>query len=390
MEDRHHSVIPAQAGIPWNQIRKRFLTPFPSREVRSDEATSWLQSALPSPLWGEGQDEGGFCDTLTLTLSLKGEGMQALLVLLAVLFLSLPGYAQTVTGLQCGSFRQVGRFASPEIAECSGLVVSRKNPGVLWVHNDSGDSARLFAVQEDGSLLGIFRLARADSEDWEDLALGPCGDPGKECLYVGDIGDNMRHRRRIQIYRVEEPTVPLNGPPVRTKLKGTERFDCTYPDGPHDAEALFVDPIAGIPYLVTKEPGGSAAVVYRFPSKLNPGRTATLEKVATLPSRSSVTGGDITQDGSMILLRDYFFAYGYFRPQGGGIPEAFGLPPCWVPLSMEEQGESLGVSPSGTEVYTASEGMEGAIHKAECTPARTHGTAPRKAARCENGIEQRP
>lgn len=318
---------------------------------------------------------------------LKGEGLLLGTLIALVLFVSPPGYAQTVTGLQCGSFRQVGRFASPEITECSGLVVSRKNPGVLWVHNDSGDKARLFAVEEDGTLKGIYHLALADSEDWEDLALGPCRDPGKECLYVGDIGDNMRHRRKIQVYRVEEPTVPLDGPPVRRKLKGTERFDCIYPDGPHDAEALFVDPIAGIPYLVTKGPGGSAAVVYRFPGRLDPGRTATLEKVATLPSCSSVTGGDITQDGSMILLRDYFFAYGYFRPQGGGIPEAFGLPPCRVPLRMEEQGESLGVSPSGTEIYTASEGVEGPIHKAECTPARQHGNPQRTSATGGNGIE---
>jgi hypothetical protein len=284
----------------------------------------------------------------------------------------------------------VGAFASPEITECSGLVVSRKNPGVLWVHNDSGDSARLFAVQENGSLRGVFRLAHADSKDWEDLALGPCGEPDKECLYVGDIGDNMRHRRKIQVYRVEEPTVPLDGPLVRKKLKGTERFDCIYPDGPHDAEALFVDPAAGIPYLITKERGGSAASVYRFPGTRNLGKEITLEKVATLPSRSSVTGGDITRDGSMILLRDYFFAYGYFRPQGGGIPEAFGLTPSRVPLSMEEQGESLGVSPSGTEIYTASEGMDGPINKADCTLVRNQETPRGKSAGGRNEIEQQP
>ena len=306
--------------------------------------------------------------------------MQALLVLLAVLFGFSPGYAQTVTDLQCGSFREVGRFASPKITECSGLAVSRKNPGVLWVHNDSGDSARLFAVKEDGTLRGVFRLAHADSRDWEDLTIGPCRRPGRDCLYVGDIGDNMRQRRNVQIYRVEEPRVPLEGPPVREKLKGTERFDCTYPDGPHDAEALFVDPVDGIPYLVTKEPGPSDASVYRFPYLRKGETVVTLEKVAIVPSRSSVTGGDITRDGSMILLRDYFFAYAYFRPHRGGIPEAFGFPPQCLPLSMEEQGESLGVSASGTEVYTASEGLEGPIHKAECTLVRRQATPLGKAA----------
>ena len=255
----------------------------------------------------------------------------------------------------------MGRFASPEIAECSGLVVSRKNPGVLWVHNDSGDSARLFAVKEDGSLRGIFHLAHADSEDWEDLALGPCRDPGKECLYVGDIGDNMRHRRKIQIYRVEEPTVPLDGPPVRREAQRRGEVRLRLPGRPPRRGGLVRgsdrrDPVPG--YQGTGRLGGRLSTGFRADSIR--GRTATLEKVATLPSRSSVTGGDITQDGSMILLRDYFFAYGYFRPQGGGIPEAFGLPPCRVPLRMEEQGESLGVSPSGTEIYTASEGMGGA------------------------------
>ncbi|MGW8323404.1 MAG: hypothetical protein ACWGSD_17795, partial [Thermodesulfobacteriota bacterium] len=303
MEERHHTVIPAKAGIHWLRVHRDPCL----RRDDSEEA-----------FFDTGDDENPVAsNSQPLTLH----------VLLAVLFLSLPAYAQTVSGLQCGSFRQVGKFTSREIAECSGLVVSRKNPGVLWVHNDSGDSARLFAVREDGSLRGIFHLARAESEDWEDLALGPCRDPGKECLYVGDIGDNMRDRRKIQIYRVEEPAVPLEGPPVRRRLKGTERFDCTYPDGPHDAEALFVDPASGIPYLITKEHGGSAASVYRFPAASGSGKAIPLEKVATLPSRSSVTGGDITQDGSMILLRDYFFAYGYFRPRGGGIPEAFGLSP---------------------------------------------------------------
>ena len=131
MEDRRHSVIHARpgpailrwgAGIPWHQIRKRFLTPF-----------------------------------------FQAVGRQALPPFLAVLFVCLPSYAQPVTDLRCDSFREVGEFTSPKITECSGLAVSRKNPGVLWVHNDSGDSARLFAVKEDGTLLGVFRLAQADS-----------------------------------------------------------------------------------------------------------------------------------------------------------------------------------------------------------------------------------
>ena len=312
--------------------------------------------------------------------------MQPLLIALAVLA-GPHAHAQRCPLLKCGPFHEVGRFASPEIAECSGLVVSRKNPGILWTHNDSGDTARLFAVKEDGSLRGIYHLAHTDSVDWEDLALGPCSGPGRECLYVGDIGDNGRRRPQIQVYRIEEPAVPPNGPLTRTTLAGSERFDCRYPDGPHDAETLLVDPAAGTPYLVTKAPKGKAAAVYRFPGSLDPGRIVTLEKVATLPSLSSLTGGDITRDGSVIMLRDYFHAYGYPRPAGGLLSEAFSLPPCRVPLGIEEQGESLGFAPSGTGIYTASEGIGGTIQRAECTPALANGPAPRTSAGCNSGVE---
>lgn len=290
-------------------------------------------------------------------------------------------HAQAAEGLECGPFHEVGRFGAPEITECSGLAVSRKNPGLLWVHNDSGDKPRLFAVREDGSLRGIFELAHAEAVDWEDMASGPCGKTGENCLYVGDIGDNKRERPQIQIYRVKEPSVPAKGPPVRTTLLDTERFNCRYPDSPHDAETLFVDPASGIPYLVTKEPAGRDAVVYRFPGKPNSRKAATLRKVTTLPSRSSLTGGDMAQDGTWILLRDYFAAYGYLRPPGEDrLAEAFSLPPYRIRLGAEAQGESLGIAPSGAELYTASEGPGASIRKADCQCARPHGTSPETSA----------
>lgn len=296
-------------------------------------------------------------------------GLLLTLPALLIALVSFPARAETDSGFLCGPFRLVGRLQSPEITECSGLVVSRKNPGVLWVHNDSGDGARLFAVSENGTLRGTYHLAHADARDWEDMALGPCAEPGRDCLYVGDIGDNKNRRSAIQVYRVEEPSVPLEGEPVEVTLRNVERFDCRYPDGPHDAETLLVDPGTGIPYLVTKEPEGTAAGVYRFPDRPGPGKVVTLQKATTLPTLSSVTGGDVTRDGSIIFLRDYFSAYGYTRLPNFPLERAFDASPLRVPLAVEEQGESLGLAPSGTALYTTSEGLQGPIHKALCTEA---------------------
>ena len=41
--------------------------------------------------------------------------------------------------------------------ETSGLAASRQNDAVLWTHNDSGDMARVFALDTQGRLLGTYK-----------------------------------------------------------------------------------------------------------------------------------------------------------------------------------------------------------------------------------------
>ena len=57
--------------------------------------------------------------------------------------------------------RQVGIIEANRINEVSGIVASRKNKGVLWVHNDSGDPSILYAIKHNGELLGTYRIRRA-------------------------------------------------------------------------------------------------------------------------------------------------------------------------------------------------------------------------------------
>src|SRR5262245_60198635 len=42
--------------------------------------------------------------------------------------------------------------------ELSGIAVSPDQPGVLFVHNDSGDSSRFFAIDPEGTLKAIFHF----------------------------------------------------------------------------------------------------------------------------------------------------------------------------------------------------------------------------------------
>ncbi len=198
-----------------------------------------------------------------------------------------------------------GIVLSTALEEASGVAASRRVDDVWWVHNDSGDSARVFAIRTTGQTLGEYVLSGASAIDWEDIAVGPGPVSGVSYLYVGDIGDNAKSRASVQVYRVPEPLVnpasPLSTPQT---LSDVTAIDLQYPDGAHDAEGLFVDPTTRDVFVVTKDLGGGVAGVYRAQAPTT-GTTITMSKVATvsLGALQGVTGADITPAGDVIALR---------------------------------------------------------------------------------------
>lgn len=160
-----------------------------------------------------------------------------------------------------------------ELLESSGLAASRRYPGVLWSHNDSGHDPVVFAIDTTGQLLGRVRVSGARNVDWEDMELAPCaatGDDGgggqrsgKDCLYIADTGDNRLRRDDAAIYRVPEPA------PGDTVTAPAERFPVRFPDGPRDVEALYILP-GGTVHLVSKGRGHPIAI-YRYPPPLRAG-----------------------------------------------------------------------------------------------------------------------
>jgi hypothetical protein len=113
------------------------------------------------------------------------------------------------------------RVAHPELDEASGMVQSAGHPDILWVHNDSGDVPRLFAINLAGDVIMPASLANegyvtgtpgpgqrlypgisiANSRlvDWEDITRH--GDR----LYIAEMGNNLNRRRDLGVYEVVEP-----------------------------------------------------------------------------------------------------------------------------------------------------------------------------------------
>ncbi len=264
---------------------------------------------------------------------------------------------------------QVGTVQSAAVNEASGIAASARNSDVLWVHNDSGDSARVFAMNTQGTHLGIYNLVSAGARDWEDMAVGPGPVPGQSYLYLGDIGDNNAVRSSIKVYRVAEPLVSSSQTPVTQSLTGVQTIELQYPtsDGARDAETLMIDPLTNDIYVVSKRESQSR--LYRAAYPQSTAATTTLEFITQLPW-GWATGGDISPDGDEILVRGYWNASLWSRPSGGTIADAFNQTPVDVPLVSEPQGEAITFDASGSGYYTVSEKLYQPIYYFEriCPP----------------------
>jgi hypothetical protein len=153
-------------------------------------------------------------------------------------------YAQT-SCLEFDPPTQVGKVADSALTEISGIATSRKTPGVIWAHNDSGDVNRVFALNASGTRLATFYLSGASAIDWEDLAIGPGPIPGQDYLYVADTGNNSFNRATVTIYRVAEPSLAGLTVGAQVNLSGVEALPIQYPNGARDVETLLVDPLTG-------------------------------------------------------------------------------------------------------------------------------------------------
>jgi hypothetical protein len=274
-------------------------------------------------------------------------------ILMAVAAASGPLWRTATQGSQFLPGQKVGTIQHASINEASGLAASRANPGVLWVHNDSGDTARVFAMSVQGVHLGTYNLTGASAIDWEDMAIGPGPVAGQWYLFLGDVGDNGAVRFAIRVYRVPEPGVSLTQSAVTVNLSGVETITLQYPDGPRDAEALMVDPATRDLYIVSKRESRSR--LYRAPYPQPTSETMVMEFRGELPW-GWATGGDISPTGAEILVRGYLNASLWRRPAGTALWEALLGTADSEPLAAEPQGEAICFAASGAGYYTVSEG----------------------------------
>lgn len=221
------------------------------------------------------------------------------------------------------------------LRESSGVAASRTQPGILWTHNDSGDKARIYAVDFTGKIFVQYSVDDAKARDWEDIALGPCPGQSGDCLYVADTGDNRRRRSSYRVYVVREPTVDRTAERAKEDVDLLGRTTFEYPGGiAEDTEALAVSPTGEV-LIVTKGRSGSVRIFSLGVLDLTDRDARTTARLlATLPIipqwniGRAVTGAAFSADGALLAVRTYSELYIFSRGDDGSFTQMG--EPCYV------------------------------------------------------------
>jgi len=279
----------------------------------------------------------------------------------------------------------VGWIQDSLIAESSALQASRRLPGVFWTLNDSGDEARIFAIDSAGVTIrpawardyrGL-RVANAANLDWEALAQDDEGH-----LLIGACGNNSNARRDLAIYMLPEPNpravedavalkpIFFSFPDQRDFPPATRNFDC---------EAIFF--ARGAVHFLTKHRGDSRTRLYRLDplegERALPGRPwhetfrPDLIHPLTLLGEADVAGldpalpglvtdADATLDGRRVAILSYAGVFIIDNPAGGEAERTGNLLAGewrWLPIAAQQcegltlAGDTLWITNEQREIF---------------------------------------
>lgn len=210
------------------------------------------------------------------------------------------------------SLEPIARVEHKEIDEQSGIVKSLKYPGVYWVENDSGDTARIFAIHLNGTVAapkGVspdnyhgVSVTGATNVDWEDMTR-----EGKNII-ISDMGNNGNKRKDLGVYIIAEPN-PNKDAAVSLK----QHIPIAYPDQKEfppagvmgfDCEALFS--LKGKLYFLTKERlgkkmPGNTTKLYRLDSR-DPNKVNVLTKLDERKLDGWTTSACLSPNGKTLAV----------------------------------------------------------------------------------------
>jgi hypothetical protein len=290
---------------------------------------------------------------------------------------------------------QAGSITAPSIDEASGLAISRINDQILWVHNDSGDTARIFAIDTQGNQLATLNITGVKNNDWEDIASFVY--QGESYLLIADVGDNQAKRSQYQLHLIKEPDLSLLNGQKNLSAKPVWSMTFTYPDGAHDCESIAVDVAKQKILLLTKR--DALPILYALPliaptqqsgsnnsstekikqqaqrlGEITPLPTAMLDYVSIYTwagFAGKPTAMDVSADGLSAVILTYTHAFYFTQATPGDWLSLFSTTPQEIAIPALKQAEAVGFSQDGNSIYITSEMLPAPLYKVDLNGAST-------------------
>lgn len=219
------------------------------------------------------------------------------------------------------SIKPVAKINSILIDEGSTLELSRRYGGILWTLNDSGDKARIFALNENGEVIkpswlkeykGL-KINEAYNRDWECLVLDENG-----YMYIFDAGNNYNYRSDLAFYKLREPNPYLDDESgVIAKYpfhySDQKQWPPSADEMNFDSEACYVD--EGKLFLISKNRGKGPAKVYAF-ENLKPNEDNVAQVYDKFDFESMVTDASVSTDGRYLAVLTYDYIWIFEKKDG--------------------------------------------------------------------------
>lgn len=202
----------------------------------------------------------------------------------------------------CGQNLRLVTAMPNVLSENSGLL--RSPQGRLWLHNDSGDSAKLYEMDTFGVVQRTVLVTGVQAIDWEDITQDPQGR-----VYVGDFGNNNNNRQNLAIYRLPSLDSLTGNTTTAEAIRFYYPEQTAYPptnaELKYDAEALiyYQDSL----YIFTKDrtnPHQGYTWLYRVPADTGYHAAELLDSFNTQQTNVifEVTGAALSPNGQQLAL----------------------------------------------------------------------------------------
>ncbi len=266
---------------------------------------------------------------------------------------------------------QSGIIENEEIIEASGLAASTLNDTLLWILNDSGNDACLYAVGVDGSDLGKITIGRVNNYDWEDLVSFRWNDTS--FLLIADVGDNNARREFCRLYFIVEPSINENGFFDQT-VDVYQQFEFTYETGPCDCEAVAVDPVQEKIFLLSKNQINSK--LFELPLTYSAEPPMIARQIATASSISNVTAMDISSYNLISAVMNYQNIFLFYRQYQESWRDVFRIEPVVIRMPSLPGAEAACFNKNGTSVYFTSERVHQPLYRLDIINAPIDSIPP--------------